>query len=299
MYDRSPKEENMVQRVGVIGLGVMGTAMSGHLIAAGYRVGGYDIDPARMDALAASGGTPRDSAADVASDSDLVLFALPSVEALADAAAGVAEGAHPGLIAVEMGVLPIAAKQAAFDLLAQAGVELMDVPVSGTGLQAADATLVVLASGSKEAFEAASAVFDVIGRTTHYLGDFPNGSVMKFIANLLVSVHTIAAAEAHALGAAAGMDAELVQRVIADGVGTSAMFEIRGPMMAASSYTPPSGRLDIIKKDAEIIQAYARSVGAPTPLLDVALPLYRAASESGLGDLDVAAIRLYLDRLAT
>ena len=255
----------MVQRVGVIGLGVMGTAMSGHLITAGYEVGGYDIDPTRMDALAAAGGTPRGSAAEVAADSDLVLFSLASVEALNDAAAGVAEGAHPGLIAVEMGVLPIAAKQAAFDLLAGAGVELMDVPVSGTGLQAADATLVVLASGSKEAFEAASPIFDVIGRATHYLGPFPNGSVMKFIANLLVSVHTWAAAEAHALGAAAGMDAQLVQRVIADGVGTSAMFEIRGPMMAADSYSPPSGRLDIIKKDAEIIQAYARSVGAPTP----------------------------------
>jgi 3-hydroxyisobutyrate dehydrogenase-like beta-hydroxyacid dehydrogenase len=284
----------MVERVGLIGLGVMGTAMSGHLIDAGYEVSGFDIDESRMDVLTAAGGHRRAGAAEVAEHADLVLLSLPSVEALDIAAAGVAAGAHPGLIVAEMGVFPIPAKQRARDLLADAGVELMDVPVSGTGLQAADATLVVMASGSKEAFDATSAVFDVIGRVTYYLGPFPNGSVMKFIANLLVSVQTLAAAEAHTLGAAAGMAPDLVQRVISDGVGSSAIFEIRGPMMAADEYLPPSGRLDIIKKDAEIIQAYAASVGAPTPLLDVAVPLYRAASQAGLGGLDAAAICRHL-----
>ena len=92
------------------------------------------------------------------------------------------------------------------------------------------------------------------------------------------------------------MDAELVQRVIADGVGSSAMFEIRGPMMVADTYVPPSGRLDIIKKDAEIIQAYAAFVGVPTPLLNAAVPTYQAASESGLGSLDAAAVRRHLEQ---
>ncbi len=287
----------MVERVGLIGLGVMGTAMSGHLIHAGFEVSGFDVDASRMDVLSAAGGQPRTGTAEVAANADLVLLALPTVDALEDATAGVAAGAQPGLIVAEMGVFPIPAKQAARELLAGAGVELMDVPVSGTGLQAADATLVVMASGSEEAFEATSAVFDVIGRTTYYLGPFPNGSIMKFIANLLVSVHTLAAAEAHTLGRATGMDPHLVQRVIADGVGSSAMFEIRGPMMAGDSYEPPSGRLDIIKKDAEIIQEYAASVGAPTPLLDTAVPVYRDASESGLGSLDVAAVCRHLQRV--
>ncbi len=286
----------MVERVGLIGLGVMGTAMSGHLIDAGFEVSGFDIDASRMDVLAAAGGHRRTGAAEVAASADLVLLALPSVEALEDAAAGVAAGAHPGLIVAEMGVFPISAKERARDLLADAGVELMDVPVSGTGLQAADATLVVMASGSEEAFDETSAVFEVIGRTTYYLGPFPNGSIMKFIANLLVSVHTLAAAEAHTLGAASGMDPRLVQRVIADGVGSSAMFEIRGPMMVADTYVPPSGRLDIIKKDAEIIAAYAASVGVPTPLLNAAVPQYRAASESGLGSLDAAAVCRHLEQ---
>lgn len=288
----------MRQRVGIIGLGVMGSAMSGHLLAAGYEVHGFDVVAERRNELDARGGTAHTSGKSVAEASDLVLLSLPSVEALAAATEDVAGGAHEGLIVAEMGVFPIEAKERSKERLASLGVELMDVQVSGTGLQAADATLVVMASGSEEAFEATRDVFDVVGRATHYLGPFPNGSIMKYIANLLVAIHNLSSAEAHALGLAAGMDPDTVQRVIADGVGSSRIFEIRGPMMAADDYEPPSARLDIIKKDAGIIQSFARSVGAPTPLLDTALPIYAAASASGLGDLDAAALCRHLERLA-
>lgn len=288
----------MIERIGVVGLGVMGSAMSSHLISAGYRVSGFDIDHQRLDSFVRLGGSGRASGAEVAADSDLILLSLPTDPALQAATLDIIDGAHPGLIAAEMGVFPIEAKQAAYDRLAEVGVELMDVPVSGTGIQAADATLVVMASGSREAFDATKEVFDVIGRATYYLGEFPNGSIMKFIANLLVAIHTLSSAEAHVLGIAAGMDPEVVQEVIADGVGSSKMFEIRGPMMTADIYDPPSARLDIIKKDAGIIQAFARSVGSPTPLLDSALPIYQASSEAGLGDLDAAALCRYLEQSA-
>jgi 3-hydroxyisobutyrate dehydrogenase-like beta-hydroxyacid dehydrogenase len=288
----------MVQRVGVVGLGVMGSAMSKHLLAAGFEVHGFDVMTDKVSPFVAMGGIAQPSGAEVARASELVLFSLPTIPALEAATDDVAAGAHAGLIAAEMGVFPIDAKQRAFDRLARAGVELMDVPVSGTGLQAADATLVVMASGSEEAFARTRHVFDTIGRATYYLGQFPNGSVMKFIANLLVAVHTLSSAEAHALGMSAGMDPTVVQQVIADGVGSSRMFEIRGPMMVADRYDPPSARLDIIKKDAGIIQEFARSVGSPTPLLDAAVPIYQAASGEGLGDLDAAALCRYLESVA-
>ena len=288
----------MADRIGVIGLGVMGTAMSGHLIDAGYEVHGYDVLDDKVEAFAARGGNPQPDGTGVAAATDVVLFSLPTVEALATAAEQVAAGAHPGLVAAEMGVFPIPAKTAARDRLAEVGVELMDVPVSGTGLQAADATLVVMASGSDDAFARTKPIFDVLGRATYHLGPFPNGSVMKFIANLLVAVHTLSSAEAHVMGMTAGMDPEVVQRVIADGVGSSRMFEIRGPMMVADRYEPPSARLDIIRKDATIISEFARSVGAPTPLLETALAVFRASSDEGLGDLDAAALCRHLERLA-
>lgn len=169
----------------------------------------------------------------------------------------------------------------------------MDVPLSGTGLQAADGTLVVFASGSEAAFLRCKGVFDAIGRSTHYLGEFGNGSRMKYIANLLVAVHTLAAAEAHALGAAAAMDPALVQQVMEDGVGSSKMLEIRGPMMVAGEY-PAAARLDIILKDARLIRDFALDSGALTPLLDVAVDVYAEASDAGLGDLDAAALFRFL-----
>ncbi len=292
------RRERVVRRVGIVGLGVMGSAMSKHLLGAGYEVVGFDVASDRLEALAALGGEPLGSGAEVARASDVLLFSLPSVSALEAATEDVATGADAGLIAVEMGVFPLAAKEQARDRLAGVGVELMDVAVSGTGLQAADATLVVMASGSPAAFATCKPVFDVIGRSTHYLGPFPNGSIMKFVANLLVAVHSLSTAEAHTLGRAAGLDPHVVQAVISDGVGSSRMFEIRGPMMVAGEYEPPAARLDIIKKDATIIQEFARSVGVATPLLDAALPIYTEASAAGFGDLDAAALCKELERLA-
>ena len=289
----------MAETIGIVGLGVMGSAMAGHLISAKFEVHGFDIDADKVARFGENGGTPESSAAEVAARAGIVLFSLPTVAALDLVSEEVAKGAHPGLIAVEMGTLPIEAKQRARAVLADAGAELMDVPVSGTGLQAADATLVVLASGSPEAFERTRPVFEVIGRSTHYLGEFGNGSVMKYIANLLVAVHNLSTAEAHALGIAAGIDPETVQRVTSDGVGSSRIFEIRGPMMVEDDYLPASARLDIILKDARIIKAFADEVGAPTPLLDAAIPVYEESAAAGLGDLDAAALCRYLEQSAS
>lgn len=315
--------------MGVIGLGIMGGAMSTNLLAAGFEVYGYDTDAERQRSFA---GIGLSSAAEVASRSDVVLLSLPSGEALSEvaeriaeagegataagataegataagatgaategatgAAAGAADAAGvnrtpAGPVVVEMGTLPLEVKQKAQERLAAVGLDVLDAPVSGTGLQAADATLVVYASGNRPAFESASAVFDVVAARSFYLGEFGNGSRMKFVANLLVAVNTVAAAEAHALGAAAGLDPSITQEVIAAGVGSSRMFEIRGRMMVEGNYDP-AARLAIIKKDAEIIAEYARALRVDTPLLDAVLPLYQRGTASGLGEFDAAAIR--------
>ena len=286
----------MTEPIGVIGLGVMGSAMARNLIAAEHEVLGFDIAPARVSAFADMGGEPMKSADEIAALSDLVIFSLPSTAALESAAAEIAEQDRPGLVCLETGTFPLADKVAARDVLADAGVDLLDTPLSGTGLQAADATLVVFASGSREGFEKARPVFDAIGRSTHYLGVFGNGSKMKYVANLLVAVHGLAAAEAHALGIAAGLDPALVQEVMEDGIGSSKIFEIRSPMMVADDY-PAAARLDILLKDSTLIRDFARSVGAPTPLLDAAVPVYEASSEAGLGDFDAAALCRYLEDL--
>jgi 3-hydroxyisobutyrate dehydrogenase-like beta-hydroxyacid dehydrogenase len=284
----------MTEKVGVIGLGVMGGAMAANLVDRGRQVLGYDVDPAKTAELVDRGGTAASSAGAVASGADIVVLSLPTTAALAEVAAEIAQSPRTGLTCLEAGTFPLEAKLSAREVLSPAGVDLLDTPLSGTGLQAADATLVVFASGSRDGFERAKPVFDAIGRSTHYLGEFGNGSKMKYIANLLVAVHGLAAAEAHVLGIAAGLDPARVQEVMEDGVGSSKIFEIRGPMMVADDY-PAAARLDILLKDATIISEYARSVGSPTPLLDAALPVYADASGAGLGDLDAAALCRYLE----
>lgn len=326
--------------MGVIGLGIMGGAMSANLLEAGFEVYGYDTDDERQSSFS---GVGLPSAAEVANLSDVVLLSLPSGEALSEvaeqiaaggerlhssvdadekggsdngAAAGEADGASRtpvrtsvgapagegdadratarAVVVVEMGTLPLEIKQQSQKRLAAVGVDMLDAPVSGTGLQAADATLIVYASGSRSAYESARAVFEVIAARSFYLGEFGNGSRMKFVANLLVAVNTVAAAEAHALGAAAGLAPSVTQEVIAAGVGSSRMFEIRGAMMVKGSYDP-AARLAIIKKDAEIIAEFARTLGVETPLLDAAIPIYQRGTASGLGDLDAAAVRRLFD----
>lgn len=284
----------MTEVVGVIGLGAMGSAMAVNLVAAGHTTVGFDIDPRRRSSAAEAGVRVEDSAGAVGATSEIVIFSLPTMSALAEVASQVAAQGREGLLCLETGTFPLAAKTAARDVLAASGIELMDAPLSGTGLQAADGALVVFASGSREGFDRARAVFGAIGRSSHYLGDFGNGSRMKYIANLLVVVHTLVAAEAHVLGMAAGMDPVAVQRLAEDSTGSSQMFEIRGPMMVIDDY-PPAGRLDLLVKDAEIIKDFARSAGSPTPLLDAALEVYRRAGDAGMGGFDAAVLCRYLE----
>lgn len=289
-----------MQRIGLVGIGIMGTAYGTNLLAAGYEVTGFDLDEARRQALQAAGGTAAGSVAEVAAASDVVLIALPSTAALAAAVEGdqgLVEGAHPGLIGVEMSTFPLAAKEQARSALAAAGVTLLDAPVSGTGLQAAVAEIVIYASGDQDGLDQVRPIFDVLGQGTFELGEFGNGSRMKYVANLLVSVHNLATAEAFVLGMKGGLAPDQILEVISAGVGSSRIFEIRGPMMAKDDY-PPSARLEMFIKDVTVIGEFGREIGVPTPLLDTSLPFYEEAVAAGLGDMDAAALCRLLENRA-
>ncbi len=290
-----------MKRVGVVGLGIMGTAFSSNLLGAGFEVAGYDIAADRIEALEAAGGIPEESPAAVAARSDVVITALPSVAALEEVVSGdegLVEGAHPGLTVIEMSTFPLEAKEAARAALEAEGVAVIDAPVSGTGLEAAAAAVVIYASGDADTIEDTAPVLAAIGKQTFDLGAFGNGSIMKFLANLLVSVHNLATAEAFVLGMQAGLDPQQILDVLSAGVGSSRILEIRGPMMVANAYEPPAARLQMFIKDVTVIGDFARSLGVPTPLLDASLPLYEEAVASGLGEADAAALCALLEERA-
>lgn len=283
----------------MVGLGIMGMGYARNLIAAGHPVTGYDVAPERMSTLASLGGARARSNAELARSSDVVLVALAEPDALREAVAGadgLVAGARPGLVVVEMGTFRLELKMWVQDQLSAVGAAVLDAPVSGTGLQAEAGEVVVYASGEAEVIKRTQPIFDLVGSASHDLGEFGNGSKFKYLANLLVSVHNLATAEVMVLARAAGLDLARVLEVISAGAGSSRIFEIRGPMMAADHY-PPAARLEMFLKDIDAIVKFADDLGVPTPLLDASLPWYQAAVEAGLGDMDAAALaRLLADR---
>ncbi len=276
--------------VAMIGLGIMGGAISKNLLAAGFNVSGYDIDAGKAAALKEAGGTPCASVIEAVRGRAIAFTSLPTVAALDDTVAKLAAAPQQGLIVVELSTFPLEAKQAAHDRLAAAGMKMIDCPLSGTGAQAVTRDLAAYASGDAAAYDKCRDVFAAFCRVSYNLGAFGNGTRMKFVANLLVSVHNAAAAEAMVLGVKSGLDPELILDVIKSGAGNSRIFELRGPMMAQRNYRPPTATMHVLQKDSSIIAEFAKQLGVATPMLDAAGPLYTEAENSGYAEDDVAAV---------
>lgn len=288
------------QAVGLLGLGIMGSAMAPNLLAAGFRVVGFDVDADRLAAFQRAGGTPAASPREVALAADIVVSVLPSVQALDDVvfgADGLRAAGRAGLILVEASTLPLQDKERLRAAAAPA-ITVLDCPISGTGAQAAAKDLLVYASGEPTAIERCASVFQGFARAHHDLGAFGNGSKMKFVANLLVSIHNVAAAEAFVLGMKAGLDPTDIYRVVGDGAGGSRMFTVRGPQMVEDVYEPATMKVEIWQKDMKIISEFATALDCPTPLLNACAPLYTAAMAQGRGGQDTAAVCAVLAELA-
>jgi len=284
--------------VGMIGLGIMGSAMSYNLMRAGVRVIGYDVAPGARAAHKRAGGVPVKSPREVARRADIVITSLPSARALADVAAELAKSPKRGIVVVETSTLPIEAKTAARDALARRGVTLLDCPLSGTGAQARAKDLLIYVSGERSAYTKILPVLPGFTSGAYYVGPFGAGSKMKFVANLLVAIHNVAAAEAMVLGMKAGLDPAMILKVVAGGAGGSRMFQVRGPMMVKGDYSEATMKNEVWQKDMTIIGDFARSLDCPTPLFAASAPIYNAAMAMGLGKEDTGAVCKVLEELA-
>jgi 3-hydroxyisobutyrate dehydrogenase-like beta-hydroxyacid dehydrogenase len=279
-------------KVGIIGLGFMGSAISDHLIRDGFTVFGCDIDRRRAKTLIEKGGRAVSSPKAVATQSDVILTLLPSVAAFEDVIwnpTGLLASQKANLIIMECSTLPINLKQRAFESLKKSGIHLLDCPISG-GTRAAEKDLVVYGSGSREAFEKCLSVINSFARANYYLGEFGNGSKMKYVANLLVVIHNVSAAEALVFGMKSGLDPELVYKVISDSSGRSRMLEVRGPKMLKGDYDQASMKVGVFQKDIKIIEDFANSINCPTPLFSCAAQVYLAAIAQGRDNQDTSSV---------
>ena len=209
------------QTIGIAGLGIMGSAIGANLVRAGFGVAGYDPVPRARRSLARTGGRAARSNGELARRCEVIVTSLPSAAALDRVAAELAAAARRGLLVIETSTLPIEDKERARRVLAGAGAILLDCPLSGTGAQARTRVLAVYASGPRTAVRGCAAVFAGFARAHYYVGAFGAGSKMKFVANLLVAIHNVAAAEALVLAKKSGLDPATVLKVVAAGAGNS------------------------------------------------------------------------------
>ena len=289
-------------RAGVIGLGIMGGAFAKHLAAAAdVRTSGYDLLAANLEAFSACGGRACSSARAVAAEADFVITSLPHSAALESAlfgSEGVVAAGRSGLLVVETSTLPLEDKERMRGRLASVGIGMLDAPISGTGPQAQAKDITIFGSGDREEFDRARNILSNFARSVRYVGPFGAGSKMKYIANLLVAIHIVGAAEAIVLGEKAGLDPSLLVEVLADSAATSRMLEVRGPSMATGAYATPMMKVDVFQKDLNIIADFAKQAKCPVPLFSASVPLFTAVAAQGMGLHDTAAVISVLRFLA-
>jgi 3-hydroxyisobutyrate dehydrogenase/glyoxylate/succinic semialdehyde reductase len=280
----------MDKTVGIVGLGIMGGAIARNLIDREWRVIGFDIDAARRSELALANVTIADDVRQLARDAPIIMTSLPNPAAAEDVARAIACSGQSRRIVVELSTLRIADKLRFEALLKKAGHIALDCPLSGTGAQAKIRDLVVYASGDSNTIAQCMNLFSDFAKQSADLGTFGNGSRMKFIANHLVVIHNVAAAEAMILAQRAGLDPKVVVDMVGPGAGGSRMFQMRAPMMVEGVYEPATMKVATWKKDMAIIAEFANDVGCATPLFTLTQSVYAEAMAMGLGDQDTAAV---------
>jgi L-threonate 2-dehydrogenase len=277
--------------IGVIGLGKMGLPIAQNLMDRGFTVVGYRRSGSGE--LAALGGTGAQSPAEVASASDVLLSILPDVAALREVLLGpkgTMTKLRPGTVHVEMSTLNVAEKAALRDSVRSAGGDLLDCPISGTPAMVRPRAATTFVSGEKASVDAVREVLDAISGPWVYTGAFGTAARLKYVASLLVAVHTVATAEAMLLARRSGLDLELVQRTLDDSIASSAIWQRRGPLVRERRWTPAPGPIATLHEILEQIEDQAAAIGTALPLFAVAKQLYDRALADGWGDLDIAAV---------
>ena len=284
-------------QVGVLGLGIMGSAMARNILGAGFPLTVNDRSRGPVDELVAGGATLASTPAGVAAVTDVLVVNVPDtadLQALLDGPYGILAGAHPGLVVVAMGThdpgaMPPIAKQ-----LAGHDAAFLDAPVSGGDIGARDATLSIMVGGEAAALERARPVLEVLGRTITHIGPSGAGQVAKACNQLVVGSTIEAVAEAYVLAKASGVDPARVLDALKGGLAGSVILERYSRRMLEGDFTP-GGRSRLHAKDARIVMDAAREAGITLPGFEPVAAAFERLVASGGGDLDHSALVTLLD----
>ncbi len=275
-------------KIGFIGLGIMGKPMAGHLIDAGYELVVHNRNRDAVDELVGKGTIEAHSGKEVAEQSDIVITMLPDspdVESVALGEGGIIEGAHEGLIFVDMSTIAPSVTTQVGEVLAKKGVQSLDAPVSGGDIGAQNATLSIMVGGDEDTFNAVKPLFDVMGQSAILCGPLGAGQTVKACNQILVAVTIAGVSEALTMGTKAGVDPIKIVQVLSGGLARCGVLENRGERMVNGDFDP-GFRIRLHYKDLNIIQKTSNDFGVPLPVTSEVFELFKTAMVKGRGELD-------------
>ena len=285
--------------VGLVGLGLLGAAVASRLRGQGHEVVGHDVLPEKIQGLVALGGRGAPSAAAVARGSDVVCTLLPTLASVEEAIlgdSGIVAGAPAGLTVIQMSTISPALTRRLAQEVGGRGLSFLDCPVSGTSSMVSRGEGMIFVGGERPLAERWRPLLEAILPRAVYVGSVGQAMALKLVANLLVALHTAAAAEALLMAERAGLDPTLALEVLAASAAGSRMLDVRGPMIVRREF-PPQMKLDLFMKDLALITEAGEQVDAPLPLTRVARQLYGTARGAGHGGEDLAVVITALERL--
>jgi 3-hydroxyisobutyrate dehydrogenase-like beta-hydroxyacid dehydrogenase len=291
----------MKQRVGIVGVGLMGGWLARHLLAAGFPVIAHDLDPAKVEAVVAAGGKKVAAPDQIASQVDVILLSLPNSHIVDDVVRNslkLFERGHKGLILLDASTAdPVMSKELACELAA-VGVEMADCTISGTSEMARVRDTVFMFGGKQEIFEQCIPLFEAMGREWVYMGAHGNGATIKLVVNLVLALNRMALAEGLTLAKKAGLDPAQTLAVLKKSAAGAKCMDQKGHFMVNENYHPAIGHLSIHYKDVRAMLALAASLDCPLPLLAINAQALASQIAKGRGDWDSSAVMQFYKELA-
>jgi 3-hydroxyisobutyrate dehydrogenase-like beta-hydroxyacid dehydrogenase len=289
-----------MRRIGIIGVGLLGSAVATRLLQRGFEVIGYDIRATQVEALHPQGLRAAASVAEATAEADAVFTILPtldSVEAVVCGPGGLVETASRQTIVIQMSTISPELTHRLHAAAAAAGLAFLDAPMSGTSAMVARGDGTILIGGDPALVQRCRPIFDAIAQQTVHMGAIGTAALAKLVTNLLVALNTAALAEALVLATKGGLDPATLLTAIQHSAAGSRMLDVRGPLMVSGAF-PPQMKLELFLKDLRLMLEEGQRLSVPLPLTRTAQQLYAAAAEAGAGAQDLAVVITQLERMA-
>jgi 2-hydroxy-3-oxopropionate reductase len=285
-----------MESIGFIGLGLMGQPMVRNLLNAGYEVTVFNRSQSAIALMAAEGAMTADSPKDLAIGVDVVISCVsdsPDVEEIVLGDRGIIHGVRSGMLYIDMSTIAASVSRKIYDALKVLGVSALDAPVSGGDIGAQQGTLSIMVGGDREAFDRALPIFQVLGQNIVHIGEEGAGQVTKACNQIVVAMTIQGVAEALTLAKKSGVDPGKVRDALLGGFAQSKVLEVHGAKMLDRNFQP-GFKLDLFRKDMNLVLQTARELGLPLMGSHAIAPLMDALIAQGKGDLDfIAVLTLY------